>query len=104
MKTTISIFAAFAAAAVIAAPVKVSSFGFDKNNATKCVQAALDSEHRDLIIDNTGSDWIVDPLILRSNKNIVLDEKTKANMGLLYLDDHTFPRKCNSLLGQIRVL
>jgi len=31
-------------------------------------------------------------------------EKTKANMGLLYLDDHTFPRKCNSLLGQIRVL
>ena len=74
MKTTISIFAAFAAAAVIAAPVKVSSFGFDKINATKCIQAALDSEHRDLIIDNTGSDWIVDPLILRSNKNIVLDE------------------------------
>ena len=74
MKTTISIFAAFAAAAVIAAPVKVSTFGFDKTNATKCIQAALDSEHRDLIIDNTGSDWIVDPLILRSNKNIVLDE------------------------------
>ncbi len=74
MKTTISIFAAFAAAAVIAAPVKVSTFGFDKTNATKCIQAALDSEHRDLIIDNTGRDWIVDPLILRSNKNIVLDE------------------------------
>ena len=74
MKTTIAIFAAFAAVAVIAAPVKVSTFGFDKTNATKCIQAALDSEHRDLIIDNTGSDWIVDPLILRSNKNIVLDE------------------------------
>ena len=74
MKTTISIFAAFAAAAVFAAPVKVSSFGFDKINATKCIQAALDSEHRDLIIDNTGSDWIVDPIILRSNKNIVIDE------------------------------
>ena len=74
MKTTISVIAALAIVSVIASPVKVSSFGFDKNNATRCVQAALDSKHRDLIIDNTGSDWIVDPIILRSDKNIVLDE------------------------------
>ena len=74
MKTTISVIAALAIVSAIASPVKVSSFGFDKNNATKCLQAALDSKHRDLIIDNTGSDWIVDPIILRSDKNIVLDE------------------------------
>ena len=74
MKTTVSIIFALAIVSAIASPVKVSSFGFDKNNATKCLQAALDSKHRDLIIDNTGSDWIIDPVILRSDKNIVLDE------------------------------
>ena len=74
MKTTVSIIFALAIMSAIASPVKVSSFGFDKNNATKCLQAALDSKHRDLIIDNTGSDWIIDPVILRSDKNIVLDE------------------------------
>ena len=31
-------------------------------------------------------------------------EKAKANMGLLYPDDHIFPRKYNSLFGQIRAL
>lgn len=31
-------------------------------------------------------------------------EKAKANMGLLYPDDHIIPRKYNSFLGQIRVL
>ena len=31
-------------------------------------------------------------------------EKAKANVELLYADDHIFPRKYTSLLGQIRVL
>ena len=58
-----------------AAPVKVSkSFGFDKTNATKYIQAALDSGNNEIIIDYTGSDWIVDPLTLRSNQTVRIED------------------------------
>lgn len=58
-----------------AAPVKVSkSFGFDKVNATKNIQAALDSGNKEIIIDYTGSDWIVDPLFLRSNQTVFIED------------------------------
>ena len=58
-----------------AAPVKVSkSFGFDKTNATKYIQAALDSGNNEIIIDCTGSDWIVDPLTLRSNQTVRIED------------------------------
>ena len=55
MKKNIFMIVLLSTLLLSAAPVKVSTFGFDKTNATKCIQAALDSEHRDLIIDNTGS-------------------------------------------------
>ena len=55
-----SIFAAIVLSAgflLTAAPVKVSkTFGFDKVNATKNIQAALDSGSKEIIIDYTGSD------------------------------------------------
>lgn len=74
MKKTIFAITFLSAVILNAAPVRVSSFGFDPVNATKCIQAAFDSEHKELIIDNTGKDWIVDPLTLRSNKNITIED------------------------------
>ena len=73
-----SIFAAIVLSAgflLTAAPVKVSkTFGFDKVNATKNIQAALDSGNKEIIIDYTGSDWIVDPLYLRSNQTVFIED------------------------------
>ncbi|MBP5639717.1 MAG: right-handed parallel beta-helix repeat-containing protein [Victivallales bacterium] len=54
--------------------VTASSFGFDKNNATQCLQAALDSGAKKVIIDNVGSPWIVTPLQVRSNTEVVLQD------------------------------
>ena len=39
---------------------KASWWGFDKNNATKCLQDAINSGVKRLIVDNTGRDWILD--------------------------------------------
>ncbi len=53
---------------------KASWWGFDKENATKCLQAAINSGVKKLVIDNTGSDWILDPVELVDNQEIVLAE------------------------------
>ena len=48
-----------------------SWWGFDKDDATQCLQDAIDSGVRKLIVDNTGSDWIVSkPINLVSNQEI----------------------------------
>ena len=75
MKKIFTVTTLLTALMLTAAPVKVSkSFGFDKVNATKYIQAALDSGNQEIIIDNTGSDWIVDPLHLRSNQTIFIED------------------------------
>lgn len=51
--------------------VKASSFGFDKTNATVFLQKAIDSGARKVIVDNTGSPWIIDPIKLRSDLELV---------------------------------
>jgi hypothetical protein len=52
-----------------------SWWGFDKNNATECLQNAINSGVPNLIIDNTGSDWIVDKTInLISNQHITFED------------------------------
>jgi len=49
-----------------------SWWGFDKTDATACLQSAINSGVPKLIVDNTGSDWIIGkPLILTSNQEIV---------------------------------
>ncbi len=53
---------------------KASWWGFDQENATACLQAAINSGVKKLIIDNTGSDWILDPVELIDNQEIVLAE------------------------------
>src|SRR5690606_15031183 len=49
-----------------------SWWGFDKADATDCLQNAINSGVSKLIVDNTGSDWIINkPLKLVSNQTIV---------------------------------
>lgn len=47
-------------------------WGFDKNDATKALQQAIDSGAEKIIVSNTGSDWIVAPITLRSNLELVV--------------------------------
>ncbi len=53
---------------------KASWWGFNPDNATECLQNAINSGVKKLIIDNTGSDWILDPIELVDNQEIVLAE------------------------------
>lgn len=50
-----------------------SCWGYDPAEATACLQAAIDSGVPRLIVDNVGSPWIVDPITLRSNQEIVFE-------------------------------
>ena len=62
-----------ASAAPMPDVVKASSFGFDATNATKCLQSAIDSKAKRIVIDKQDSPWIVDPVFMRSGKEIVLE-------------------------------
>lgn len=53
---------------------RASWWGYDQVEATACLQAAIDSGVPRLIVDNVGSPWIVDPITLRSNQEIVFEE------------------------------
>ena len=46
-------------------------WGFDKNDATRTLQQAINSGAKKVIVSNTGSDWIVSPITLRSNLELV---------------------------------
>ncbi len=56
---------------------KASWWGFDKNNATKCLQDAINSGVKRLIVDNTGRDWILDRIVLASNQEIILEKNVR---------------------------
>ena len=62
------------AAAPDAHEVLASSFGWNATNATAALQAALDSGADKVVIDRQSGDWIVEPVFLRSNQEVVLDE------------------------------
>jgi hypothetical protein len=54
--------------------VKVSSFGWDENDSTRYVQAALDSGARRVGFDRCKGPWIVKPLKARSHTDIVFED------------------------------
>ena len=54
-----------------AAPRKVSEWGFNENDATECLQKAIDSGEKKLIVDNVGKDWIIRPVFLRSGVELI---------------------------------
>lgn len=53
---------------------KASWWGFNKEDSTKALQAAIDSGVKKLIVDNTGSDWVVDPIFLANGQEIVFEK------------------------------
>lgn len=54
---------------------RASWWGFDQEDATDCLQAAIDSKVPTLIVDNPGSDWVISrPLTLVSHQRIVFSD------------------------------
>jgi hypothetical protein len=55
--------------------VYASSFGYNATDATAALQAALDDTDADtVVVDNVGSDWIVDPLFInRSDVTVIFE-------------------------------
>ena len=54
--------------------VTASSFGWNATNATKCLQAAFDSGMAKVVIDRQASEWIIEPVFLRSNQEVVIED------------------------------
>ena len=53
---------------------RASWWGFDAEDATSCLQAAIDSSVPRLIVEDMGSPWIVKPLTLVSNQEILFEK------------------------------
>jgi hypothetical protein len=53
---------------------KASWWGFDATDATACLQAAINSKVPKLTVDNVGKPWIVTPIKLVSNQEIVFEQ------------------------------
>ena len=73
MKRHLVVFAVIGMLACHAAEteVRAGSFGFDKTDATACLQKAINSGARKVIVDNTGSPWYIAPVKLRSELELV---------------------------------
>ncbi len=59
---------------VYAQTVKASSFGFHPEDATACLQNAINSNARRVIVDYQGKDWIIEPVTLVSDQEIIFEE------------------------------
>lgn len=53
---------------------KASWWGFDASDATACLQAAINSGVPKLIVEDMGKPWIVNPITLVSNQEIVFEK------------------------------
>jgi hypothetical protein len=51
-------------------------WGFNKDDATKCLQAAINSGAKKVIVANMGTAWIVGKIKLASNQEIVFEQGT----------------------------
>ena len=63
-----------ACAGAVPAEVKVSSFGYDPEDSTRHIRAALDSGARRIVFDRQEGPWISFPLSVRSNQEIVFED------------------------------
>lgn len=68
-------------------------WGFDEQDSTVSLQAAIRSGARKLVIPNMGKPWIVTPLLLESNQEIVFEEGV-----VVMAREGAFPGKGDSLL------
>jgi hypothetical protein len=53
---------------------RVSWWGFDPVDATKALQAAINSGAERVIVDNVGGPWIVEPITLKGDQEIVFEK------------------------------
>ncbi|NLE53747.1 MAG: right-handed parallel beta-helix repeat-containing protein [Lentisphaerae bacterium] len=67
----VSMAIVMATSARAADKVIASTFGFNAENATACLQQAIASGAKTVVVDNTGHDWIVSPIALRSDRELV---------------------------------
>ena len=54
--------------------VKASSFGFDPQDATECLQKALNSGAAVVIVDKMEGDWFIRPVVVPSNITLRLED------------------------------
>ena len=54
--------------------IRVSSLGNNAEDATQIVQRALDSGRRRIVVDRAGSPYVVRPLFVRSNTELIFEE------------------------------
>lgn len=54
--------------------VVASSFGYDAADATDCLQKAINSGAKRVVVDRQAGPWLVRPITLRSNLELVLQE------------------------------
>ncbi|MBE6357816.1 MAG: right-handed parallel beta-helix repeat-containing protein [Lentisphaerae bacterium] len=73
-KILIGIFLLHISMTLCAKTVKASSFGFDPADATECLQKAINSGAKTVIVDNTGKEWIIRPVFLVSDQEIVFEK------------------------------
>lgn len=52
-------------------PARVSQWGYDKADATPCLRAAMGSGAKTLLVDNIGSEWVLGPIQVSSNLEII---------------------------------
>jgi len=52
---------------------RASEWGFDPEDSTESLQAAIDSGERRLLVDNVGQPWIVGPITLTSDQEIIFE-------------------------------
>ncbi|NCU33686.1 MAG: right-handed parallel beta-helix repeat-containing protein, partial [Candidatus Moranbacteria bacterium] len=53
---------------------KASWWGFNKEDSTQFLQAAIDSGVKKLVVDNTGDDWVIEPVSLADDQEIVFEK------------------------------
>ena len=73
MKYLCLVFAGMVSAVVMAREVKVSSFGFDPDDSTRFIQAAIDSGAKKVIFDKMPSPWVSLPLKGTSNQELFFE-------------------------------
>ena len=56
-----------------AVEVRASSFGWNATNATAALQAAFDSGAAKVVVDRQAGDWIIEPVFLRSDQEVLLE-------------------------------
>ena len=76
MKTFVTILMTVLVSGASAAQdeVRVSSFGFDAEDSTRFLQAAINSGARRVIVDRQESAWITEPLFCVSDQEIVFEK------------------------------